>query len=342
MKRYLWVFFPVIAGSLLWLSILSVAGESRIDWNKINAYPVKLFYPGVASWKFLSSPDHSIGAKAIDKVQKSCPECHIDKKSNEYDIMADKIASGKLDMKKSMKPFEPSPLPGKPGFLDGTIQAAYDDKYFYIRIQWNSAGSSWKGLKGTDGEYADRVSIQLNGRQRYFVKYGCFINCHNDLRGMPESPSAEEVKKHPYYSSFKRNDVRLYAFYTRSKEGWNNIRPEAELDKLQKEGELIDLWNIRFKQGGLTAEDGWVLHDRREDKNDLEAEGGWEGGKYTAVFKRKLRTGDPKDIGLKEGDAVTISVSIHDDKANHRRHHVSFPLRLGLGAEGDIRAERIK
>jgi cytochrome c-type protein NapC len=342
MRRYLWIFFLIIGSALLWLSLIPAEGESKIDWNKINAYPVKFFYPGVASWKFLNSPDHSIGAKAIVKVQKSCTECHVDKKTNEYDIMADKIVSGKLEMKKSMNPFEPRPVPGKPGFLDATIQAAYDEKNIYLRIQWNSTGASWKGLKGSDGEFADRVSVQLNSREKYFVKYGCFINCHNDLRGMPESPSAEAIKKHPYYSSFKRNDVRLYAFYTRNKEGWNNIISEGELDKLQKESALIDLWNINFKSGGLKAEDGWVLHDRREDKNDLESEGGWEGGKYTAVFKRKLRTGDPKDIELKEGDTVTISIAVHDDKANHRRHHVSFPVRLGLGAEGDIRAERVK
>jgi hypothetical protein len=53
-------------------------------------------------------------------------------------------------------------------------------------------------------------------------------------------------------------------------------------------------------------------------------------------------TGDARDVQLEEGDSVAISIAIHDYSTSHRRHYVSFPLSVGLGTGGDVKAEKVK
>lgn len=73
----------------------------------------------------------------------------------------------------------------------------------------------------------------------------------------------------------------------------------------------------------------------------LQADGKWENGYYTVVLKRKLQTGDQRDIQVKDGDNIAIGIAVHD-QASHRKHFVSFPMSIGLGTDGDIKAEKIK
>lgn len=320
------------------LGLLAPGGTkgAEVNWGSINPHKVKLFYPGAASWEFLNSKDHGVGMVPVVKRKKACPECHIDKAGN-LDVRAAEIANGSLSMKASKKPFEPSPTEGKPGFLDADIQAAYDDENLYLRMQWNSAGKTWKGESASP----DRVSIQMNSSQDEFSKYGCFVTCHVDQNSMPESPSKEKVAKHPLYSKLKRDDVRLYAFYSRN-DGWDSVKDSKEIDEIAKNGGLIDLCEATFKGKGVETRDGWILEDREEDHKDIEGSGNWENGKYTVTLKRKLNTSDAKDIELKNGTAFTVGIAIHDDKAKLRKHYVSYPLSIGLGAEGTVKATKLK
>lgn len=301
---------------------------------------ITLFYPGVASWEFLNSDDHNLGAKNIKQGKKSCPHCHVSK-TGELDVRSNDIAKGNLLMKKSQKPFEPDPLPAKKGFLDLNLQAAYDEEHIYIRLQWPSSGASWNNQKLSEEKFSDEVAIQLNKGQDYFKRYGCFISCHNDLNSMPESPSKEEVKKHPYYGPVKREDVRLYAYYTRNN-GWANVKNNKELKELLKNNGLIDIWKAEFKGKEVTTEDEWLFEDRqKDDQEDIKSYGTWENGNYTVVMKRKLQTWDQRDIQLKDGDEVAIGIAIHD-QAKQRKHFVSFPMSIGLGTDGDIKVEKVK
>ena len=311
-----------------------------INWDTVGGRKITLFYPGVASWEFLNSEDHNLGSKNIRKGKKECSACHRSK-TGEIDIQGNEIASGKLTMKKTQKPFEPDPLPAKKGFLDLNLQAAYDEEHIYIRLQWPSSGASWNNQKLSEEKFADRVAIQLNKGQDYFKRYGCFISCHNDLNSMPESPSKAEVKKHPYYGPMKREDVRLYAYYTRNN-GWADIKNDKELKELLKDNGLIDIWKAEFKGKEVITEDEWLFEDReKDDKEDIKSDGKWENGNYTVVMKRKLQTGDQRDIQLKDGDEVAIGIAVHD-QANHRKRFVSFPMSIGLGTDGYIRAEKVK
>src|SRR3990167_6824420 len=66
------------------------AEPPKVDWSKVPAKVVKLFYPGQASYQWTRSADHK---KADKKVQAgtACLECH---EGEEADI-GDKIAAGK-------------------------------------------------------------------------------------------------------------------------------------------------------------------------------------------------------------------------------------------------------
>lgn len=332
-------FICMILMAVLLLSFTGASTAADINWGGIPGQKVKLFYPGVSSWEFVNSKDHGVGMVPVVKRKKGCPDCHIDKAGN-LDVRAAEIVNGTLQMKASKRPFEPSPVVGKPGFLDADIQAAYDDENIYLRVQWSSAGKSWKG--GDDG-VSDRLTLQLNSAQDEFSKYGCFVTCHPDETSMTESAPKDKVGKHPYYIKQKRDDVRLYAFYTRTEDGgWSDFKGGKDIDELQKGGALIDLWEATFKAKGVDIVDGWILEDRETDHKDLEGAGDFDNGKYTVTLKRKLKTGDPKDVELKDGGAFTVGIAIHDDKVKLRKHYVTYPMSIGLGADGTIKAAKLK
>jgi cytochrome c-type protein NapC len=329
----------ILASSVTGWASPAEAGEPA--WEKIQSYPVTLFYPGVASWEFLLSEDHRLGARNIEKGRRSCRDCHVDKKSGSLDVQANEIASGQLKMKQSQKLFEPDPIPGKKGFLEVQVQAAFDDEYFYIRLEWPSIGGSWEDPTLEKKGIVDGVAIQVNAAQGPFKQYGCFINCHSDVDSMPQTPLKTEVRKHPYYAGLQREDVKLYAYYTRKK-GWAEMKNGDELNHLLKEHGVVDLWAVEFIGNRVVSEDGSIFEDRKKDPRvDVEASGGWEKGRYTAVLKRKLRTGDPQDAQLREGTEITIGIAVHDDKVRQRKHYVSFPIILGLGVQGYITAFKI-
>ena len=71
--------------------------------------------------------------------------------------------------------------------------------------------------------------------------------------------------------------------------------------------------------------------------------GEWENGTWTVVWTRKMDTGHPEDDKiLKEGNAYTFGLAVHDDNVTTRFHFVGFPLQVGFGAEGDISATKVE
>jgi hypothetical protein len=336
-------FRSILIFAILSLSVgrpVIVAG-GEVGWEKIPSYKAALFYPGVASWEFLLSDSHRLGGKNIKKGERACIECHLDEQTGKLDIGAEQIAAGTLKMKRSDQPFEPDPISGKKGFLTVDLRAAYDEEYLYFRFEWESIGTSWKDPQPGE-EFFDSVAVQLNKTQNAFQRYGCFTACHKFLSSMPETPSKKEIQGHPYYGPLNREDLRLYAFYTRD-EGWAGIKKEADLKRLLSEGGLIDLWRLKFVGKKLEAEDWSIFMDRLKDKQaDVEGSGVWENGRYTVTVKRKLQTGDPKDIQLAQGDQFSIGIAVHDNKVKQRKHYVSFPISIGLGSEGTVKAVKVK
>ena len=290
---------------------VSSASAGEPDWGQVPAKTVKTFYPGVASWDFMTGKDHGTGGNVVKKLEKACADCHV-AKDGSYDIKSDKIISGELKKVASGAPLEEEPLAGMPGFKDVSVQAAYDAENIYLRIQWPGSGAS------TSKEEADRVSIQISDKIKSFSLYGCFITCHDNQTGMPENRGEEK---------------KLYGYFAADK-------PQDKLDDFLSKGQFIDLWEAYFVGNEVTAEDEYVLESRHEDKNDLTATGSFEGGKYTVVFTRKLSTGDKGDIGLKDGKDFSIGISVHDNKNKGRKHYTAFPFTIGLSAAGDVTAKK--
>ena len=308
-----------------------------IDWSGFKSTSVTLFYPGRTSWEFLMSDDHRLGARSMARGKRDCAHCHLSP-SGEMDLLADEIAAGTAKMKRSQMPFEDEPMPGKRGLLFAKVQAAYDDTFLYVRIEWPSKGRSWYRKE----DPPDMVSLQVNKKSSVFKKYGCFITCHNDLDTMPHSPPIEELNKSPYYSKMDRKEVRLYAYFTRDG-GWDRLKDVSELDRLLHEHGLIDVWSVELKGGRAEARDGWIFEDRRwDEKADVEASARWNNKKYAVVIKRRLSTGDGRDVEIKEGEVINAGIAIHDEGAAKRKHYVSLPIEIGIGTKAWITAERIR
>ena len=290
---------------------ISNAKAGEPDWGQVPAKTVKAFYPGVASWDFMTGKDHGTGGNVVKKLEKACADCHVGKDGS-YDIKSDKIISGELKKVASGESLEQEPLAGMPGFKDVSVQAAYNAEHIYLRIQWPGSGAS------TSEEDADRISIQASDKIKSFSLYGCFISCHDDETGMPDNRGEKKT---------------LYGYYAADK-------PQDKLDGFLAKGQFIDLWEAYFVGTELKSKDEYVLESRHEDKNDLSASGSFEGGKYTVVITRKLNTGDKGDLELQDGKAFSAGIAIHDNKNKDRKHYTAFPITIGLSAAGDVTAKK--
>lgn len=84
---------------------------------------------------------------------------------------------------------------------------------------------------------------------------------------------------------------------------------------------------------GAKAVDGSVTTARKMDGGTagVKAEGSKSGDTYTVTFTRK----NPG-----EGKSVPFGVAVHADHASGRFHHVSLGYKLGIGADGDIKATK--
>jgi len=65
------------------------ADAAAIDWTKIPATTIPLFYPGQSSYEWLRSPGHPKGQKQVDEGR-ACVSCHEDDEKD----MGNKIVKG--------------------------------------------------------------------------------------------------------------------------------------------------------------------------------------------------------------------------------------------------------
>ena len=199
------------------------ADPAKIDWSKIPAVNVPVFYPGQSSYEWLRSDAHK-GAVIEVKRGDACASCH-DEPDGEKDMGAKLVAGG---------PLEPMPVKGKDGYKDLTVQAAYDEKNAYLRFQWKTNGKAgieypyyrfdgkeWKVYGGPrldkavqEGKqppiYEDRMSIMLDdGKVPGFAQQGCWLTCHDGERDL-KAASKDEVAANAAMQAYKKEDVRKY------------------------------------------------------------------------------------------------------------------------------------
>jgi hypothetical protein len=257
------------------------------DWEKIPAKTVTLFYPGQASWEFLTSNAHP-GALAVDA---GCATCHT---GQEKALGAKLVLAG---------PRESDPISGKAPTIDLTVRAAYDAEFVYFQFRWVTKvphamhtlwrydGKQWVAWggpkpdatkKGIPPSYEDRLAVLLDepdnvpafdGSRATFSQVGCWMTCHNSMRAMPRDVPRSAIDPHPYWGQKGRRvgDIRKYLLITRTARdesgAWDTVKPVADLNKLKAAGKFLDLWQWRAARSNAVgyASDDWVLEYRNGD-----------------------------------------------------------------------------
>jgi len=259
------------------------ADPAKINWGKIPATTVPLFYPGQSSYEWLRSDAHKGAVKEVKRGD-SCTSCH-DEEGAEKDMGEKLVKAG---------PLEPMPVKGKEGYKELKVQAAFDEKNAYLRFQWKTQsaypgtehqylrfdGKEWKvwGFPKLDkvvqdgqaqGIYEDRMSIMIDdGKVAGFAKQGCWLTCHDGERDMPKQFTKAEVAANPLLTAIKKGDVRKYLPDTRSDPSdWKTGKTVEEIAKLKAAGGFVDLiqWRAHRSHAVGMADDGYVLEWRLGD-----------------------------------------------------------------------------
>ena len=273
-----------------WLGVLACAAlpaaaadPATIDWSKISATSVMLFYPGQSSYEWLRSKEHGKGkgAKAVADGA-SCVKCHD---GDERSMGANIVKGG---------PLEPTPVKGKQGSIELKVQAAYDEKNAYLRFQWKTQnpfpgiehqyqrfdGKEWKAFGHPkldkavqEGKqtamYEDRLAIMLDdGSVPGFSRQGCWLTCHDGQRDMARAASKDDASANALLAALKKSEVRKYLPATRQDPTkWNTGKSLEEIAKIRASGAFVDLiqWRAYRSNGVGMADDGYVLEYRYSD-----------------------------------------------------------------------------
>ena len=260
---------------------MMAADSTGLDWSRVPATTLTLFYPAQSSYQWLRNTEHP-GATAVGQGV-ACTACHA---GQEAKLGARLVGAN---------PLEPTPVTGKTGALELKVQVAYDDANAYFRFQWRGQGKQagdaypvyrydgkqWAAYgqprlhpAARKGEqpaiYEDRLSMLIDdGAVRGFASQGCWMTCHRGERDMPGQPVTAEVLKNPLYAAIKRNDVRKYLPSTRSDEhaSWDRGRSVEEIGALKAAGGFLDLiqWRAHRSNPVGMADDGYVLEWRNFD-----------------------------------------------------------------------------
>ena len=158
-----------------------------------------------------------------------------------------------------------------------------------------------------------------------------------------------------YVLEYRNNDAGKGMFnqpaqpefmYDASKTGFNAI-PESELEDKLREFPMVSGQNVvpldptvTFKAGDILSK--YILQTPDGSRGDLLVNSTWADGKWVVEMRRKLDTGNPEDKVFTVGKTYNIGIAIFHDMVSNRRHHVSFPLTLGIDADAAVKAVSIK
>ena len=256
------------------------ADASTIDWGRVPASKVTLFYPGQSSYEWLRGKHK--GAEEVLRGD-ACVSCHLGEEKKKGDRL---VKGGAL---------EPTPVKGKLGWVDLDVRAAYDAKNAYFRFQWKTQnpyggtehqylrfdGAQWKvyGYPKLDkvvqegkepGIYEDRMTLMIDdGKVPGFDKQGCWLTCHDGQRDMPHQFTKEEVAANALLSAIKKSDVRKYLPATRTDPSdWKTGKSVNEIAAIKAAGGFVDLiqWRAHRSHAVGMADDGYVLEFRLSDE----------------------------------------------------------------------------
>ncbi len=301
----------------------SPAQVALLDWSKVPARKVDIFYPGQGSIEWLRGDEHD-GAYPLQAGIR-CLECH-------EGIIADmggKIVSGEK--------LEPNVIPNKRGSIPVSVKAAHDGEHLYLRFSWpqgEHAPAPFADGGKMDPENPIKLALTLaNGDVDLADQAGCWSACHADVRTMPLAPASRMVTKYLGESrtqteTAEQNDKPM------KRKSQDAIRAELEA------GHFMDL--LTYKSGTGEVADGYILAERvMQGGQGAEFIARQENGNghWIVEMKRKLESDKLGDISLKPDQLYNLSFAIHDDHSNARYHHVSLGYKLGFdNAKAEINA----
>lgn len=310
--------------------------DAAIDWSKSTPLTVTMFYPGQASFEWVQNGKTHGGARPVTKGGDKCSTCHAKELAN----MGQKIVTGEKA--------EPTPIPGKRGSIDASLQATHDGENLYLRLQFQAGPHN--PVPFVDGGKMDpenpvKVAMMILGNGiEYGEQAGCWVTCHNDNRYMPDAPDeagiaaagdvAARLGATDYVSKYiaeSRTEIELKGRGGKPLGGWDKLKAEGEIAAYLDGGTYMDL--LRANPTG--GSNGHILEARHgDDEAQIETSLTLDGDTWTAVIKRPLDTGAAGDIKIEPGKVYTVGFAVHDDFTAARFHHVSMDWRLGLDDAG--------
>ncbi len=305
---------------------------SNIDWNAVSGADLTLFYPGQASFEWVQNGKTHGGARPLTKGGDACSTCH----AKELEAIGTKLVAG--------GEIEPTPIPGKRGTIDVTVQAAHDDDNVYFRMQWADDGHHpapfAEGGK-MDPDNQIKVAMMITGTGiEMGEQVGCWASCHADNTYMPFDPGAEAIAANAEvagqlqatdtitkYLSESRSKIEIRGRRGKAQGGWDKLKTVEEIEQYLADGVFLDLMRV-YADG--SASNGYLLDRRVKNEGEIAAEASLSGGVWTVVFSRPLNSGAPGDVPLQAGKTYTVGFAIHDDFASARFHHVTLDTTMAL------------
>ncbi|QUS56307.1 NapC/NirT family cytochrome c [Pseudovibrio brasiliensis] len=309
---------------------------ANIDWSGVDSVDMTLFYPGQASFEFVQNGKQHGGARPLTKGGDQCTTCH----AKELENIGNKIVKGTENT-------EPTPIPGKRGVINATMQAAHDGENVYFRLQWPDAPHAPAPF--VDGGKMDpdnqiKVAMMITGTGiKMGEQVGCWATCHADNTYMPFDPGPEAIaasgdvaellkakESIQKYLSETRTKIEIKGRRGKAQGGWNKLKSAEEIDQLLADGTFMDLMRV-YADGSAT--NGYLLERRVQNDGDIAASAKLSAGMWTVVFSRPLTSDKPGDVPLEAGKTYTVGFAIHDDFSSARFHHVTLNTSLALDDE---------
>ncbi|NIZ63182.1 cytochrome C552 [Sedimentitalea sp. CY04] len=318
----------------------AAAGETvgaDVDWTTVASTDLTMFYPGQASFEWVQNGKQHGGARPLTKGGDQCTTCH----AAELEAIGTKIVAGGGGKNDEL---EPTPIPGKRGIINATVQAAHDADNLYVRMQWPDAPHApapfVDGGK-MDPENQIKVAMMISGAGiEMGDQVGCWSSCHADNAYMPFAPDADGIAASgdvasrleatgmvTKYLTESRTKVEVKGRRGKPQGGWDQLRSEEEIEQYLADGTFLDLMRVYADGSGSN---GYLMDRRVENGGEFASQATLSAGMWTVVFSRPLNSDTPGDVPLEPGKTYTVGFAIHDDYSDARFHHVTLDTSLAL------------
>ncbi len=307
-----------------------------VDWDAVASSSMTLFYPGQASFEWVQNGTLHGGARPLTRGGDQCTTCH----AKELEAIGNRIVTGTDEGE-----LEPTPIPGKRGTINATLQAAHDGENAYFRLQWIDGGHNpapfVEGGK-MDPDNQIKVAMMITGTGIEFGdQVGCWASCHADNTYMPFAPDSEAIAASGEvaerleatetiikYISESRTKVEVAGRRSKPLGGWDNLEAAEQIEQFLADGTYLDLMRV-YADG--SSSNGYILDRRYDEGGEIAAEASMSAdGTWTVIFSRPLNSGAAGDVPLEAGKTYTVGFAIHDDYADARFHHVTLDTSLAL------------